>query len=187
MPGRERRVGPLEHHHRHGRPPGDRGAHDVQPPPQVGHQARPPRLATGRLAERADRPEHLVEVLRVQRQHLGPAAQVGQRVVDHRHVDRADRAQVLGHDQVGVEVGQRPGVQVVEVLPGRHPGAHRGVDLGRRQPLGQRAGRHDPPLAGLRRVVALEGHADDVVAGAEVEEDLGGRRQQRHDAHERPR
>jgi hypothetical protein len=76
---------------------------------------------------------------------------------------------------------------VVQVLAGRQPGGDGGVDLGRRQALGQRTRRHDPPRPRLDGVVALEGHAHHVVAGSEVEQDLGGRRQQGHDAHDRPR
>ena len=76
------------------------------------------------------------------------AAEVGERVVDHRDVDRADRAEVLGDHEVGVEAGQRALVEVVEVLAAAHRLGHERVDLRGRQPLRHRAGRHD--RAGLR-------------------------------------
>ena len=74
-------------------------------------------------------------------------------------------------------------VEVVEVLTGGDPGAHRRVDRRRPEPLRQGAGGHDAARAGLLRVVALERHPDHVLARADREEDLGGRRQQRHDVH----
>lgn len=72
---------------------------------------------------------------------------------------------------------------MVEVLARRRGPADEVVDLLRREALGHRGRRHDAPLARGRRVVALEGHADNVVTGADREEDLGGRRDQRDDAH----
>ena len=46
-----------------------------------------------------------------------------------------------------------------------------------------RAGRDDRALPCLGGVVALEGHPDHVVPGADVEEDLGRRGEQGHDPH----
>ena len=100
-------------------------------------------------------------------------------------VDRADRAQVLGDHERRVEGAQRVGGEVVEVLAPRDRVDDVGVDLGRRQPRGHRGGRHDRAAARLGRGVALEGHADHVVARAEGEQDLGGRGEQGHDPHER--
>ena len=71
-----------------------------------------------------------------------------------------------------------PAIEVVEVLAGADPLLDDGVDLGRRQVLGQRRGRHDALVACLRREVALERDADDVVADPQLEQDLGRRRQQ---------
>ena len=54
-------------------------------------------------------------------------------------VDRAHRAQVLGDDEVGVEVGERALVEAIEVLaPGRRLD-HAVVDLPGVQALGHRA------------------------------------------------
>ena len=124
-----------------------------------------------------------LQVVRVDGEHLGAAAEVGQRVVDDRDVDGAHGAQVLGDHEVGVQVGERAAVEVVEVLAGGASG--RAPPRRSRPGRGPRAARWwtRSARAGLRRVVALEGHPDDVVARAEREEDLGGRRQQRHDVH----
>ena len=46
-------------------------------------------------------------------------------------------------------------------------------------------GGHDRHLDDLRRVVALVGAADELVAEAQREDDLGGRREEGHDAHRR--
>ena len=106
-------------------------------------------LVAGGRPERGDRVEHLLERVRVDGQHLGGAAEVGQRVVDDRDVDRADRAQVLGDHQIGVEARQGALVEVVEVLAGAHRGRHERVDLRGVEPLGQGAGRDDAAFAGL--------------------------------------
>jgi hypothetical protein len=116
-------------------------------------------------------------------QHLGGATEVGESVVDDRDVDRADRTQVLGDHEVGVDAGQRALVEVVEVVAASQGVHHEGVDRSRRQALGHRGRRHDRPGAGLRREVALEGHPHHVVARADREQDLGGRGEQRDDPH----
>jgi len=86
-------------------------------------------LVAGGLPEDDDGGEHVVEGVRVDGEHLGPAAEVLQRLVDDRHVHRADGAEVLGDDQVRVEVGQGAGVEMVEVLPGPRPRRDGPVDL----------------------------------------------------------
>ena len=182
--GRERRVGPLQEHH--ARPvlaPGRARPDRREPPALVGHELGRLLVVPGGLAQRLDRAEHLVERVGVDGQHLGRAAQVGEGVVDDRDVDRADGAQVLGDDEVGVQPGQRTLVEVVEVVAAPHRLHHEGVDLGRRQPLGHRARRDDAPGAGLLRVVALERHAHHVVTRPDREEDLRRRREERDDAH----
>ena len=104
----------------------DRG----QPLPQPGDQL------LGRVASAAGPPEghhggeHLVEGVRVDGQHVRATAEVGQRLVDDRDVHGADRAEVLGDDQVGVQARQGALVEVVQVLAGPHPLADHPVDLG---------------------------------------------------------
>ena len=80
-----------------------RGARPPPAGPLAGDEVGGLALVAGGLAEGLDRDEHLVEGVGVDGQHLGGAAQVGERVVDDRDVDGADGAQVLGDDQVGVE------------------------------------------------------------------------------------
>ena len=63
-------------------------------------------VPSGRPAEQQDGVEDLGERVRVDGEHLGAAAEVRQRGVDRGHVDRADGAEVLGDDQVGVEVAR---------------------------------------------------------------------------------
>ena len=104
------------------------------------------------------------------------APEVGEGVVDGGDVDGADRAEVLGDDEVGVEVRQGARVEAVEVLPAAHRRAtassiSRGVE-----PLGSvvddTTGGSGPPPGWSHSNVT----PDDVVTGADREEDLGGRR-----------
>ena len=106
-----------------------------------------------------------------------------ERLLDLGHLDGAHRAQVLGDDDLRSQVSEGAGVQTVDVLPGVDPGPDLGVDLARAQPLGQGGIGDYPAGVGLGREVALEGDPDHRVTGAHGEEDLGGRGQQRHDAH----
>ncbi len=140
-------------------------------------------LVAGGRAEDEDRVQHLRHRVRVDGEHLGGAAEVGECIVDDRHVDRAHRAQVLGDDQVGVEPGQGALVEVVEVLAPAQGLGHESIDRGRIQALRHRAGGDDRAFSGLGRGVALEGHPDDVVARADREEDLGGRGKQGDNPH----
>jgi hypothetical protein len=163
---------------------GDRSARAgdaSQTGPEIFEQRR--RIAVDRCADARDRREHFVEVVRIGADHLCAAAQVVERVGDIIHVDRAHCAQVLGDHHLRIEFAQRARVQVVEIFAGGNPLPDERVDLTRCQPLRQRCRRHDPPAPRSRRIVALEGHADHVVTGAQREADLGRRRQQRDDTH----
>jgi hypothetical protein len=97
-----------------------------------------------------------------------------ERLIDLLDVDGAHGTQVLGHHQIGVDGAERPFVQGVEILTRGQTGPDHGVDLPRRQSLGHRGVRHDPPRPGFGREVALEGHPDHVGPGPDGEEDLGG-------------
>lgn len=106
--------------------------------PERGHQ--PPGLlrSAAMRADGPDRREHVVEGARIQREDLGGAAQVVQRLAHMPGRQRADSAQVLGEDQLRVEGGQGVGVQCVQVqVPARGQfGADVGVDLARAHPRG---------------------------------------------------
>ena len=120
--GRERRVGPLQQHHPRPRPRPRRRAGRRPAAPQRARPARP-RPRRGRWP----RPS-------VQRSRRSTSSRVCGSMVStsavqprwasasstDRDVDRADRAEVLGDDQVGVQPGQRALVEVVEVLAARH-------------------------------------------------------------------
>src|SRR6476619_3741008 len=108
---------------------------------------------------------------------------MGEGVVHDGHVDGADGAEILCHHEVRVEPGKRTLVEVVQVVPTVHRGGDEVVDLLAGQPFRHRTGRDDGAGASLLRVVALERHPDDLVTHPEVEEDLRGRRQKRHDPH----
>ncbi len=183
VPGREGRVGPLQHEHPRAVPAGD------------------PRLDRGEaVLERRDERRGLVDLVRtptdvgdrrqdvgqgvgIDRRNVGAAAEVGERVVDGRDVDRADGAEVLRHHEVGVELGERARVEPVEVLARRQRSTDEVVDLLRSEAFGHRRRGHDPALARGRREVALERHPDHVVTRSDGEQDLGGRGDQGDDAH----
>ncbi len=105
-----------------------------------------PRAKLGRLlggargiAQPADVGEHLGEPLGVERDHRRAG---GEALGDRDHVvvgDRADLADRLGDDQVHLELAQGRLVELVEMaaLAGALP--HRGVDLPRRETLGDDA------------------------------------------------
>ena len=102
--GGVRRVGPLEHRDPRPRPARDAAPDGVQPRAQrVDERRAAASVVAGGLAEQQHRVEHLLEGVRVDGQHLGAAPEVGERVVDRGDVDRADRAEVLGDHQRGVE------------------------------------------------------------------------------------
>lgn len=94
--------------------------------------------------------------------------------VNRFYVHCADRAEILGHDQIGSKVAQGSFVKVVNVVSRRHPGTDLSVDLARIQTLGQGGCRDDLARTSFYWEVALEGHADHVVTGSDGEKDLRG-------------
>jgi hypothetical protein len=162
---------------------GDLPPDGFEPSPEPSEEPLSLGEVAGCRAQGEDRGQHLVHGVRVDRQHLGSAAEVRQCVLHHGDVHGAHGAQVLGDHQIRVQAGQRVLVEVVEVLSCTSRRGHERVDPGGVEPLGQGAGGDDAPLACGRRVVALEGHPDDVVARADGEQDLGRGGQERDDAH----
>lgn len=134
VPGRERRIHPLDD--RHPRPPAalDQGRDPGEAPAKAGDDPRRAVTRAGPLADGEDRAEHLLQRVRVERQHVGAAPEVVQCL---RHVPRRQRAhpaQVLGEDQVRAQPGQRAGVQRVQVLAAGELVTNVGVDFGRGHP-----------------------------------------------------
>lgn len=179
----ERRRRPLEHDRRPQADAEESGFDLGEAPTEISHHLRCPVGGRGGRADGDDRREHLLEGHRVERQHVGGAREVVERVVDLAHVDRADRAQVLGDHEVRIDVGERTTFEPVQVLPGGDALLDDGVDLVGRQPGRERGGRHDPLGARLVGEVAFEGDPGHVVAETELEEDLRRRGQQRDDSH----
>ena len=102
--------------------------------------------------------------------------------------DRADRAERLRDDQVGLERGERCGVQLVDRLAARRALAHRGVDRARRRGRRGSASRVSARQLPRRgRVVALVRDRDKLIAEAEREEELGRMRDEADDPHPRKR
>ena len=165
VPGAERRVGPLEHEdgsrrrRRRATVRARRGARATSRRP-----ARARALASSASPTSRTERHDIVERLRIEGQHPRGAPEVRERVVDPIQIDGAHRAEVLREHDVGVELGQRAFVEAVQVLARGDTRADDGVDLRRRQALGQRRRRHDPPAPRLGRVVALERHADEIVS-----------------------
>ena len=183
MPGAEGRIGPFEHGHTGTISRGHGVGDSIQPPAERSDELHRPLLGVGGAADRLNGRQDLVQRHRVERDHLGPAPQVLQRLVHFVDVDGAHGAQVLGHDQIGIEVAQRSLIEGVEVFARRHAGPDHGVDLRRRQAIGQGRGGDDPPTPRLGRKVTLEGHAGHVGARADGEQDLRGGGEKRDDAH----
>lgn len=97
-------------------------SHRGQPRLQDGDQGSSFLLHAGGDTDGDDRAEHLVQRPGVHRQHLAAAAEVLHRGVDVAHVDGAHRAQVLGEDEVGIDLTERTLVESVEVFPGGQTG-----------------------------------------------------------------
>jgi hypothetical protein len=162
-----------------GRAPRRPAARPGPPPGQVGQQ----RLAVGRAAQGGRHPADIapdvVQPLGVQAHHPDVAA--GQPVDGRAHAavgHGADLAQVLGDDQLRAQLGQQVEVQVVDGQGGAQQLPHRPVQLAAGPgPLEPGAG-DGRQLGHLGWVVALVGDADQLLAGPEGADDLGGRRQQ---------
>ena len=183
MTADERRVEPLE-----GSDTGPLGARD-----RVAHRAQShAKLPAQTLAALADaggdrEPDEVVEDLvegpGIERDHVGPAGQARGDRADVVVGDGADRAQRLGHDQVGLELEERSLVELVERLTATDEVAHPTVDLGGLEPLRNDAAGQGRERRGLGRMVALVGDGDDLAAEPEREQRLGRRRHQAGDSH----
>ena len=143
---RERRVGPLQQQRaRRGARPHPRGAR------RPGGARRPRTSASRGVAAPVASPSGSTEASTPSSRcgstvrTSAVAAEVREGLLDVGRVHRADRAEVLGHHEVGVEPGERALVEVVEVLAGGHARGHGGVDLGEVEALVQGARRDDAP------------------------------------------
>jgi hypothetical protein len=133
VPGDEDRVEPLDCHDRDALGAADGDADRVDAGALARDQLERRVARVGELGDGAHVAERLAERVRVERDdaRLG-----GDRARDLAHVvvaDRADRAKLLGDDEVGLEVVQEIGVELVDRLAALGVFADGGVDLGRRQ------------------------------------------------------
>lgn len=182
--GGEHRIQPLER--RDARAPlhAGRGLADgVDAGGQLRDQPRARLARVGRGGESADVGEHLAERRGVERQHCGRRVDLARDRADVVGGDRADLAQLLGHDQLGAEVEQQVGVERVDRLAGARALLDRRVDLARGEPGRQLVARDVRKLARRRRVVALVRDGDKLAAEAEREERLGRGGDEADDAH----
>ena len=128
---------------------------------------------------------HLVEPAGVERDDLGVAPDHVERLLHRTRRHRADLAEVLRQDQIGID-GPDPGViERVDGFARRHAGADLGVDLLRaeRSVGGQRRPRHDRHGPGGFGIIAFEADAAQVLTETEGKHDLGGGRQEGDDLH----
>ncbi len=132
--GHEDGVEPLERGDGDRRRVAHREPHAVDPRRRGGDQVDGGVLGVGRPGQRADVAQHLAERGRVERDDRGRRVHpLGDRA-DVVVGDGADRAQRLGHDQVGRERLQHALVELVDRAALLGQLAHGAVDLVRRQP-----------------------------------------------------
>ena len=179
------RIEPLERDH----PRSPRAPHGQPDPIDSGRgltdQIHGSVLGVCGLCDRSGIAQDLSHSVRIERDHQRLAVDLLGDLPDVLVGDGADLAQRLGDDQVGLEVLEHLGVELVdrfaaerELLDGR-------VDLRRRESGGKLVSRHSRERRGRRRVVALMGDGDDVVPEAEREHHLGRGGNQAYDAHTR--
>ena len=99
--------------------------------------------------------------------------------------DRADVAERLRYDEVGLELGDELLVEGVDRLAGAGALAHGGVDLGGREALRQDVARDRQDVGRVLGVVALVRDTDHVVAEPQREQELGSVWDEGDDPHNR--
>ena len=179
VPGRERRIDPLDDRDPRAGTARDPRRHVGQPAAEARDQPLGAFGRPGPLAYREDRVQHILERVRIERQHVGAAPEVVQRL---RHVPRGQRAhpaQVLRQDEVRAQPRERVGVQRVQVLAAGELVTDVPVDVRRGHAGRVPAAYHDLFFcAGGGRLVTLERHPNEVIAQAERVHDLRRRGQQ---------
>ena len=72
--------------------------------------------ASGDVGDGLDVGEDLVERPGVEGDHPGVTAEMVEGVGDFTHIHRADRAQILGEDEIGVEIAQNVTVKMIKSM-----------------------------------------------------------------------
>lgn len=117
VPRREGRVDPFDHRDLRRRPPVDRRGDSGQPLTCFGDDRLGPRAHTGPLAHRDEGGQHVVERVRIERHHVGLAAQVVQRVLNMVSGQRAHAAQVLRQDELRASAARASACSVYRSRP----------------------------------------------------------------------
>jgi hypothetical protein len=181
VPCTPRRVDPLEHEHPPrigvGAEPVDaRQRHALLDGGHPGPQAIDEQVGSGidarGPAHVPDADHHVVERARVERHDLSPTAEPAEGLVDVAGRHGADARQVLGDDQVGLDLGDARLVEPLQRRLTRGRGAGRVIDLAKREVPGESARGDDRLQLRLGRVVALERASLQLVAQAEGVDDL---------------
>jgi hypothetical protein len=140
-------------------------------------------LGVGGLGQRARVGENLADRVRVQRDHHREAVDLVRDLADVVIGDGAHRAQRLGDDQIGGQLAERLGVELIDRFTGERALLDRGIDLRRGEPVGQPITGDLRQITHRRGIVAFVGDADDIGPEAEGEEHLCGRWDETDDAH----
>ena len=179
----EDRVEPLDRSDH--RPLGTlhRHAHAIDASALAGDEVERGVARSRRRGDGADVAHRLADRLRIECDHLRARGDHLGLLDDFVVGDRADRAQLLGDDQVGLQLAQELGIELVDGALAGDRGAHGGVDLARRQALRQTVPGHAWQLERTCGMIALVRHRDDIVAEPEREEQLGCVRHERNDPH----
>ncbi len=146
MPGGERRVGPFEREDAHRRQPLGGGFHSLDAVAKRRHQHGRGSTRSSAFADRADRGDHLVERVGIERddRRVGRPELV-ERLLDLPGRHGADAAEILREHDIGLLAAQQVDVELVERLAGADLRPHGVVDLPRRLDvsLGERAAADD--------------------------------------------
>ena len=143
-------------------------------------------LDLGHRPDRGDRVEDPLDRGRLERDDRDLGIDPAGDLVHLAVADRAHPAQLLGQDEVGLDCGQRLLIELVQRRSAVHRRGHPRMDVARRH---VRQVLHAPRDHGLaddrRRPVALMRDGDELVLQPDRTDDLGGRREERDDAHQR--
>ena len=147
------------------------------------HQLRALLGHTGGRREIACAGKHLSEGRGVERQDLRHRVELFGDGADVVRRHRADLAERLGHDQVGLDLVEDRVVELVDRLAAARALAHLAVDLGRTEALRYRGASEAGQLGRLWRIIAFVSDRDHVVPKSEGEQRLGRRGDKACDAH----
>ena len=150
MAGSEGGIRPLQHQHASGRRPLARRPRSRRRRRAATIGGRPVVSRSPRRRAQID-PSTSSSDIGIERQHISPAGRATPGASStSRQVDGAHSAQILGDDEIGVEVLESTPVEPVQVFAGLHPLLDHGVDLRRCQSRVAAPSRHDPQRAGFR-------------------------------------